>query len=82
MIAERVQSFFSDLAKKSIHGSVLIVTHAVTMRLIQAVLENSLPEYPREIPKNGEIWTTDFLRLGCSHELQSLFVVDSAIHQE
>lgn len=86
MIAERVMSFFSDLETGKLggidRGPVLIVTHAVTMRLIRAALENTLPAYPRDIPKNGEVWTTEFQGLGRPHALRSLFVADVPAHGE
>jgi broad specificity phosphatase PhoE len=74
MIAERLASFFNGLHAEHCQGSglqgpILIVTHAVTMRLIRAVLENTLPSYPTSLPKNGELWTTDFQRLGHPHKI-------------
>ncbi len=73
-IAERVRSFFASLDPAC--PSCLIVTHAVTMRLMRAVLESTLPSYPLEIAKNGEIWELDFKGSGQSHELRSLWVLD------
>lgn len=64
-IAARVESFFSAL---SVDGSdCLIVTHAVTMRIIRGLLENTFPEYPEHIPKNGEMWEVDFRGVENSH---------------
>lgn len=76
MIAERVQSFFSDI-KAGERGNILIVSHAVTFRLIRAVLENTLPDYPETFPNNGEIWEVDFKGLGFKHEIKSLLLGNS-----
>ena len=51
-IEKRVTSFFQDLDVND-KSNILIVTHAVTFRLIRAVLENSLPKYPKDFPNNG-----------------------------
>ena len=59
MIAERVQSFLCDLRLSCKHEKlehVLIVTHAVTLRLFCACLEGTLPSYPEAIAANGEVW--------------------------
>lgn len=76
MIAERVKSFFSDLDPDS-DERILIVTHAVTFRLIRAVLEDSLPLYPEGFPNNGEIWKVDFRGLGRKHAIESLMLGNS-----
>lgn len=83
MIAERLRPFFEELS----HGSqqhVLVVTHAVTLRLVRALLENTIPAYPKEIAKNGEIWETEFYGLGIRHHIRSLFPDESAMtsHRE
>lgn len=62
MIAARVQSFLDDFVEQSRRlklGHVLIVTHAVTLRLFRACLEKTLPKYPEKIAANGEIWRVD-----------------------
>ena len=62
MIATRVQSFLDDFAAESRRlrlGHVLVVTHAVTLRLFRACLEKTLPKYPEKIAANGEIWRVD-----------------------
>ncbi|WP_136079831.1 histidine phosphatase family protein [Pontiella desulfatans] len=76
MIARRLEPFFADLADFE-GGHILFVTHAVTMRMIKATLEQTLPEYPREIAKNGEIWKTQFTRLGETHTVESIFLGDA-----
>ena len=70
MVAERVLSFFREIERRYATQSLLIVTHAVTMRLIRAVLENTLPAYPDEIPANGEIWEVLFQGIGFRHEIK------------
>lgn len=78
MIAERITSFFKDLEKScKIDDNILIVTHAVTFRLIKAVLENTLPIYPENFPNNGEIWKVDFTSVGCFHKTESIFLGNS-----
>lgn len=76
MIAERVKSFFADLDPQT-RENILIVTHAVTLRLIRAVLDNSLPVYPGSFPNNGEIWKVDFKGLGAVHTIESLLLGNS-----
>lgn len=59
VIAERVDAFLEDLLEvcaARAFDSVLIVTHAVTLRLFRACLEKTLPRYPEKIASNGEIW--------------------------
>ena len=61
MIALRVQSFLNDLREQCARealDSVLLVTHAVTLRLLRACLEATLPHYPENIAANGELWQT------------------------
>lgn len=76
MIAQRLEPFFTDLASTA-GENILFVTHAVTMRMIKAHLEQTLPDYPREIAKNGEIWKTQFTQLGDTHIVESIFLGDS-----
>ena len=79
MIAERVRSFFADMEKNSGDENILIVTHAVTFRLIRGVLENTLPLYPKAFPNNGEIWKVDFRGLGEVHPIESIMLGNSRI---
>ena len=76
MIADRLAPFFSEMQSID-HGNVLIITHAVTMRMIKATLENILPNYPHEIAHNGEIWEVILSNQSKSHEVKSLFYGDS-----
>ena len=76
MIAQRLEPFFQSL--EIMEGdSILFVTHAVTMRMIKATLEETLPVYPREIAKNGEIWKINFTGFGDTHEVESIFLGDA-----
>ncbi len=76
MIAERLRPFFEEL--DSFEGdSILFVTHAVTMRLIKAHLEQTLPAYPHDIAHNGEIWKIEFKGFGKKHEIESIFLGES-----
>lgn len=76
MIAHRVQSFFDSFSMEN-PDRILIVTHAVTFRLIRAVLENTLPEYPESFPNNGEIWKVNFKGSGKHHSIESLLLGNS-----
>jgi len=76
-VTDRVLSFFYDMEKVLTTQEVLIVTHAVTFRMIRAVLEDSLPAYPESFPNNGEIWEVDFKGLGKKHGIRSIFLGDS-----
>ena len=73
-VADRVLSFFMDREHELKTQDVLIVTHAVTFRMIRAVLEDSLPAYPESFPNNGEIWEVDFQGLGKKHQIRSIFL--------
>ncbi len=53
---------------------MLLVTHAVTLRMIMATLEQTLPDYPHEIAKNGEIWKLRFTGIGKIHQVESIFL--------
>ena len=73
MIANRLESFFQSL--ESLEGdSILFVTHAVTLRIVKATLEQTLPDYPRDIANNGEIWKVKFTGLGNIHKVGSIFL--------
>jgi broad specificity phosphatase PhoE len=73
MIVQRLKPFFQSLEK--LEGkNILFVTHAVTMRMIRAMLEQTLPEYPHTIAKNGEIWQVPFTKLGNPHAIESIFL--------
>jgi broad specificity phosphatase PhoE len=73
MIANRLEPFFQSL--ESLKGdNIMFVTHAVTLRMVKATLEQTLPDYPREIAKNGEIWKVLFTGLGNIHEVESTFL--------
>lgn len=76
MIAQRLMPFFNGLSTTG-EEAILVVTHAVTMRLIKAILENSLPEYPHDIAHNGEVWKVEFKGVGKTHQIESLFFGDS-----
>jgi broad specificity phosphatase PhoE len=74
MIAERVESFLSDLRQLCSHEKleqVLIVTHAVTLRLFRACLEDTLPSYPERIAVNGEVWCTRLTTAGVPTKIET-----------
>lgn len=78
MMSRRVMEFF-DYLKSNFHDrrTPLIVSHAVTMRLIRAILEDTLPNYPIETAKNGEIWKIDFKYVGYNHKIEEKFYIDN-----
>ena len=77
MMAVRINSFFTDLAESCEELNILIVTHAVSFRLIRAVLENTLPDYPEKFPNNGEIWKVEFTKIGNFHNIESIYLGNS-----
>lgn len=77
MIARRVEDFFRELAASPREEETLIVTHAVTFRLIRGLLEDTLPLYPAAFPNNGEIWRVPFREVGEKHPIASLFLGES-----
>jgi broad specificity phosphatase PhoE len=66
MLTDRVKGF---LSRRNFPDQTLCVTHAVTMRLVYAVLADMLPSYPDWIPENGDIWEVDFTASGTPHEI-------------
>jgi broad specificity phosphatase PhoE len=75
MIAGRVQAFLADLRENCRNeklANVLIVTHAVTLRLFRACLEGTLPAYPERIAANGEVWSAPLPAAGASTHIESV----------
>jgi len=82
MVAERVDSFLNSMEietdeKENSDRHTLIVTHAVVFRLLRAVLENTLPYYPKDFPNNGEIWKVEFHKVGFQHRIESILLGNS-----
>jgi broad specificity phosphatase PhoE len=78
MLASRITPFFERFERLDDNSNYLIVSHAVTLRIIKGLLENTLPLYPEKIANNGEIWQVDFKGLGIKHVVKSLFYGNSA----
>jgi broad specificity phosphatase PhoE len=74
VISKRITSFFEELDPSG--PDILIVTHAVAMRLIRGLLEDTFPLYPQQLAQNGEIWEVDFKGIGAAHTITSLFIED------
>jgi broad specificity phosphatase PhoE len=75
MIAARVESFLNDLrltCENERIERVLLVTHAVTLRLFRACIEATLPAYPEKIAANGEIWTAELMSAGVPTKIEVL----------
>lgn len=73
MIAARVDSFLADLrmqCERERLENVLIVTHAVTLRLFRACLEATLPRYPERIAGNGEVWRATLVPAGTASPIE------------
>ena len=81
MIAARVDSFLADLrtqCEREHLNSVLIVTHAVTLRLFRACLEATLPHYPESIAGNGEVWSAELMPAGMPSTITTLGLAHGA----
>jgi len=75
MIAARVDSFLADLrdqCQRENLDSILIVTHAVTLRLFRACLEATLPRYPERIAGNGEVWSAALTPAGTPSTIEAI----------
>ena len=71
-IYDRVLQFLQRLGANTAGASILCVSHAVTLRLVRAALENTAPKYPARIADNGEIWQVRLSALGDKHEVVEL----------
>ncbi len=69
-IAQRLRPFFERLDARA-EPRILVVTHAVALRLIVALLEDSLPAYPTALARNAEILEVEYRGLGRRHEIAS-----------
>jgi broad specificity phosphatase PhoE len=78
ILASRITPFFKRFQNLDEKANYLIVSHAVTLRIIKGLLEDTLPHYPKKIANNGEIWQVDFKGLGHKHIIKSLFYGNSA----
>ncbi len=78
MLASRIIPFFNRFDSADKKSNIFIVTHAVTLRIIKALLEDTLPIYPEKIANNGEIWQVEYRGLGSKHMVKSLFYGNSA----
>jgi broad specificity phosphatase PhoE len=76
MIEERLQPFFDDMFMRK-EENILIITHAVTLRIVKAILQNTQPEYPHDIAHNGEIWKVKLIKKGEAHSLESIYLGES-----
>lgn len=72
MIAMRLKPFFKSIDSIK-EKNIMFVTHAVTMRLIRACLEKTLPQYPHQIADNGEIWEVNWIGCDNLHVINTMF---------
>jgi broad specificity phosphatase PhoE len=75
MVARRVEEFLESVHSSEVPGEtqrILVVTHAVVFRLLRAVLEKTLPAYPKEFPNNGEIWKVLYRGPGFRYTIESI----------
>ena len=70
MMAERTRAFLTDLL--DVQGDILVVTHAVAMRLLRANIEHTLPKYPEITAANGEIWRVELNTLDRPNPIELL----------
>ncbi len=77
MIADRVVDFLNGINNYKDAENILVVTHAVSLRMILAALKNTLPDYPKDFPNNGEILKVRFSGLGKVYETESIFLGNS-----
>ncbi|MBN2008805.1 histidine phosphatase family protein [candidate division KSB1 bacterium] len=75
MISDRLKIFFDSLDHEGNDKNILVVSHAVTLRIIRALLENTIPKYPVVLAKNGEVWKTEFQGLLNAHVIQSFHYI-------
>ncbi len=71
MIARRIEPLLEELSGIGEKSRILLVTHAVTLRIFRGALEATLPIYPLTIPANAEIWEVPFIKLGMVHEIET-----------
>lgn len=77
MISERLSPFFKSI--DFIEGTnILFVTHAVTMRLIRAHLEKTLPNYPHKLAENGEVWKINWIDSLSEHKVNTILLMQSS----
>lgn len=72
-MSERIRPFFDRIGALPDDVRVLCFTHAVTLRIIVGLLENTLPAYPTSLARNGEILTVEYTGLGVRHTVQSRY---------
>ena len=77
-VAGRIKSFLYSMQELEPETSVLVITHAVALRLVEAVLKNTLPAYPEAFPNNGEIRKTTFESVGTVHDIESIMLGNSS----
>ena len=81
-MAERIRPFFLRIDALPEGAQVLCFTHAVTLRLIVGLLENTLPVYPTGLARNGEFLTVDYQGLGTHHVVKSRYFGDQVEGKE
>ena len=69
MIAHRLEPFFQSWnpSKATAFASG---THAITLRLVKAILAQTLPDYPSDIAENGELWKVQSAGSGNSCDVE------------
>lgn len=71
MIARRIEPLLKELSVIGYKSRILLVTHAVTLRIFRGILEATLPKYPLTIPANAEVWEVSFSKLGMAHHIKT-----------
>jgi len=75
-MADRIRPFFTAMEALPNGSRILCFTHAVTLRIIVGLLENTLPVYPTALVRNGELLSVDYTSLGTPHVLRSEYYGD------
>jgi len=81
-MAARIRPFFHRIDELPDGTTALCFTHAVTLRIIVGILEDTLPAYPTGLTRNGEILAVDYQGLGRRHEIRSHYYGDQTEGRE
>jgi broad specificity phosphatase PhoE len=81
-MADRIRPFFATVDKLADGTRLLCFTHAVTLRIVIGLLEDTLPAYPTSLTRNGEILAVEYTGLGKTHAVVSQYYGDQTDGRE
>lgn len=81
-MADRIRPFFAFVDSLGDGTRLLCFTHAVTLRIVIGLLEDTLPVYPTSLTRNAEILAVEYSGLGRSHIVVSQYYGDQAEGRE